>query len=649
MSSITWFPCTWIGLFAAFLFCKGHRCAARLSAQAHPLMPRQFVGMRMAYIALAAGVMALSSGAAYGQWTVINLHPVGPTQSMGNGIDGAQQVGMALSSGVWNASLWNGSAASWINLHPAGATKSFAWGGHGGQQVGDAEVGSLSRASLWTGSAASWVNLHPAGASESRAFSAYSGQQVGWAIVSGQLHASLWSGTAGSWIDLNPPGALTSHARGIDAGGQVGQAAVGGVWRASMWDGSAASWLDLHPAGSSRSFALGIGGGQQVGWAEFGGGAERASLWSGSAGSWVDLHPVGASYSQAVAVHDGIQVGHAQIGASRHASLWTGTAGSWEDLRLVLNGLWGDTLATGVWSDSVNTYVVGSGFNVDTGRNEALLWVRPIPEPASAGLMALGGLALIRHRRSRQHRHDRGVHPCGARAETNRKKGLTSVITGGGVALFALVTMLTHSTVTQAGSFNIDIGIGPSPSNTYGAAAGQPGFWNVAVGGGAPVPLTDIAGGATGVTLMYGDMGWDGSFDHAGTSGHDEQLLDDFITWPPSGPMSYTIAGLPAGDYQFYSYSFAPNGANSSVDIAGSPEGFQLLGGSWSGSHQLGVTYALHTLTLVQPGNVTVTVGVWNAAWGGFNGLQIVQVPEPASLLLLALGGLLWRKRNRHG
>jgi len=35
-------------------------------------------------------------------------------------------------------------------------------------------------------------------------------------------------------------------------------------------------------------------------------------------------------------------------------------------------------VARSVWSDGVTLYVAGSGFNVQTGRNEALLWTRPV-------------------------------------------------------------------------------------------------------------------------------------------------------------------------------------------------------------------------------------------------------------------------------
>ena len=111
--------------------------------------------------------------------------------------------------------------AQWtvINLHPAGATESEAHGVHAGQQVGAAYApGGINHACLWTGTAESRVDLTPAGADgDSVAYGVHAGQQVGWALVSGQ-RASLWTGTAASWVDLHaflPAGLHYSIAYGI--------------------------------------------------------------------------------------------------------------------------------------------------------------------------------------------------------------------------------------------------------------------------------------------------------------------------------------------------------------------------------------------------------------------------------------------------
>ena len=120
-------------------------------------------------------------------------------------------------------------SAGWTvtNLHPAGAGWSVALGVSGGWQIGYANVGGKNHASLWSGTAETWVDLNPAGASDSYGKGVSGGQQVGYADVGGYWHASLWSGTASSWDDLHPAGATRSYAHGVSGGQQVGNARVG--------------------------------------------------------------------------------------------------------------------------------------------------------------------------------------------------------------------------------------------------------------------------------------------------------------------------------------------------------------------------------------------------------------------------------------
>ncbi|MFN0012665.1 MAG: hypothetical protein ACKVS8_13590 [Phycisphaerales bacterium] len=319
-------------------------------------------------------------------WTVINLHPAGATNSLGINVDGGQQVGRATLGGVNRASLWSGTAGSWVDLHPGGATSSLAWGVAGGQQVGSASVGGVNRASLWSGTAASWVNLTPAGATESGAYGVSGGQQVGYAIVAGVWRASLWSGTAASWVNLAPAGATHSEAFGVGGGVQVGyvqRSTTGGF--ACMWSGTAASYVNLHPAGAAQSFAYGVDGNMQVGFVGAGsqGTQLRASLWSGTAASWVDLHPAQATHSLASGGADGQQVGMAQVGGTWRASLWSGTAASWVDLHSFLPPGFSSSTARRIWTNGTTTIICGEGDNTATGRTEALLWTRQVCSVAS--------------------------------------------------------------------------------------------------------------------------------------------------------------------------------------------------------------------------------------------------------------------------
>jgi hypothetical protein len=60
------------------------------------------------------------------------------------------------------------------------------------------------------------------------------------------------------------------------------------------------------------------------------------------------------------------------------AGLWTGTAASWEALPSPPTGSWAHTYAYGIWSDGTTLFIVGTGRPTSTGRDEALLWTRPV-------------------------------------------------------------------------------------------------------------------------------------------------------------------------------------------------------------------------------------------------------------------------------
>lgn len=314
---------------------------------------------------------------AQAQWTVTNLHPSGESESYGFAVSGAQQVGLV---GGPRASVWSGSAATHQVLHPAGARDSLIVGTSGSQQVGFAffENDMMTHASLWNGTAASWTSLHPIGSIESYARAIAGSQQVGYADFGAVRNASLWTGTAGSWISLHPAGASSSDANATSGSQQAGYATISGVQRASLWQGTAVSRIDLHPTGADSSSALAISGSIQAGWAIIGG-VSHAGVWNGSAASWVDLHPASSTWSLANGALGNQQVGQAIIGDNFHASLWTGTAASWVDLSTFLPGSWRDSYAQGIWSDGVTTRIVGYGFNLDTGRYEALLWTQSDP------------------------------------------------------------------------------------------------------------------------------------------------------------------------------------------------------------------------------------------------------------------------------
>jgi hypothetical protein len=355
------------------------------------------------FVNVAALTAVLSAAAtAHAQWTVTLLHPAGATHSHAMGVGASGQWGSAVVDTDQHASLWSGTAASWVDLHPAGALDSFVYAADGGRQAGEIITPDILRhAGLWSGTAASWVDLHPTGATESVAFAMSGTQQVGAAMVNGIQHAGFWSGTAASWVDLNPAGADGgSGAYATSGGRQGGVAMFGVVQRASLWSGTAASRVDLHPAGADMSRVHGMTDSQQAGVTVLGN-RTYASLWSGTAASWVNLNPAGATDSWALAASGSMQVGYALLNGQR-AGLWSGTAESWVDLHAQLPGggagfLWSQ--ASGIWSDGISTYVVGQGWNMATNRAEALLWTMPVPAPGAAAMLGLAGVLVARRRR----------------------------------------------------------------------------------------------------------------------------------------------------------------------------------------------------------------------------------------------------------
>jgi len=349
---------------------------------------------------------------AHAQWSVVNLNPPSlppyydPYESAAFGVQGGQQVGWVRPGPDYpRASLWTGTADSWVNLSPVGPYVSQAYGVYSGQQVGYVRAAWRprppypysyypNRASLWTGSEASRVDLHietpgfePGW---SVAYGVYGDRVVGEAeLGDGQVsftQAIVWTLSQGSWSwsSLNPAWADWSVANGVYGDHVAGEVytSVDDLRQASLWTSlqGSWSWSSLHPAGATASSAHGIYAGQQVGdaWVDVKGvSQECAILWTGSRDQWTNLNPsrngVAATTSGAMGVYDGVQVGSAEWDGQWRASLWTGTPESWLDLHAFLPAEFTSSFASGIWSNGVSIYVVGWG--ATTYGTEALMWV----------------------------------------------------------------------------------------------------------------------------------------------------------------------------------------------------------------------------------------------------------------------------------
>jgi hypothetical protein len=207
--------------------------------------------------------------------------------------------------------------------------------------------------------------------------------------------------------------------------------------------------------------------------------------------------------------------------------------------------------------------------------------------------------------------------------------------------LLVLPVLFLASATARAQSFNLDVGdnlvLWPVPSSAYGAAAAQPGVWND-IHHPYSFTLTDINGALTAVTCastISSSFNWP-----FGTlTGDDSAFMNDIqAISSTSGTAVWTFSGLSNGNYTVYTYAWAPDSANgrTSVDVPGSTDAQQIVGGSWSGSpHVLGITYALHHVAVTN-GTLTVNCAGASGTSGSVNGFQLVA--EGGSFVSLCFG-----------
>ena len=198
--------------------------------------------------------------------------------------------------------------------------------------------------------------------------------------------------------------------------------------------------------------------------------------------------------------------------------------------------------------------------------------------------------------------------------------------------------VLAFGTPALAQSFNIDVGdpAFPTPSMVYAAGSSQAGVWNAWGDFANAVPYTqalvDITGAATGVSMTGAWSTFTNglanfSFDNGNTFGDDEALLDDL--WDmgaPAGEGVFTITGMADGDYEIFSYAFAPDSTtfSTTIRVTGSPDPPQLVNdpSGFAGGHGLGLTYARHLVTVSGGSNVEIFF-MTTSGFGSNSGIQI--------------------------
>jgi hypothetical protein len=202
--------------------------------------------------------------------------------------------------------------------------------------------------------------------------------------------------------------------------------------------------------------------------------------------------------------------------------------------------------------------------------------------------------------------------------------------------------LLSAALATPAFSQSINLDIGEpadAPSATYGAA-GLPGVWNSVrcehtTANPGPQPfdymLVDLAGNATGVGLHQFGGTELLSADDPTVSGDDATLLDDaLVTHSIALKSCLYFNGLENGSYEVLTYAWMPNHPEvlNKVFFDFTP-GFALVGGSWSGVHELGITYARHIIHVTN-GFMGPHAGLPDdgdpAIGGALNGMQLRKV-----------------------
>jgi hypothetical protein len=219
-----------------------------------------------------------------------------------------------------------------------------------------------------------------------------------------------------------------------------------------------------------------------------------------------------------------------------------------------------------------------------------------------------------------------------------RALACTSIIACHFVARLPLCIALAVAVpaAARAQSFNVDFGRSfTRPADGY-AAAGQPGYWNGIEGEDMPrttYPLRGLDGADTTVTL-YNIGGTELAIvDDASVTGDDAALLlnDALITYTSSLETCLFIEGLQPGTYEVITYAWMPSAPAVMSRVRHDPDPTTAdVGGAWPGSHQEGITYARHVITVGPDGflgsHSGIVPGMPETAGAALNGIQLRQI-----------------------
>lgn len=371
-------------------------------------MPTLRRWMLSGLLAAAAHSPSLAAAPAYGVTDLGNIYPTGVNDSAWvSGYDGRALLwrpGLGITDlGIFGAPPVGAVSNRANAINNAGQVAGFTW----------STIESGYRAFLWQdGVGLTDLGDLPGGATASRAEAISSlgaaAGQAGGQFNNHPTYGYLTFGHAVRFaavdvltdLEAHPDGTLNSIARGMnDHGVVVGERSVSSGTRAIVWDDSGATDLGalwgVVPAGA-QSFARDINNHGQVALQlPRAAGGSTAALWQAGIGFTEIGRLAGMNDATANAVNDaGLVVGT----SGQRGFAWTASGGL-----VNLNDRLDPATAAGWLIQSVSAVsesglIVGRGWHPSVGYTGVLL--TPVPEPATALMLAGGIAALLARRRS---------------------------------------------------------------------------------------------------------------------------------------------------------------------------------------------------------------------------------------------------------